>query len=78
MQIQVQLLCGSKQEINLTKIVHPGMTYNIEGMGMPHTEETPENRGDMIIEFDVQFPRFWTSSVPIQATTGAALRCSAK
>jgi len=69
-----QALCGTKvsvltidnttAELDLTnETVYPGMTRTIKGKGMT-ISKSPGSHGDLIVEFDVTFPR--TRLTPFQ------------
>lgn len=53
--IEVPTLDGRLLNIPINDIVHPNYKKTVPNEGMP-TSKNPSERGDMIIEFDIQFP----------------------
>jgi DnaJ homolog subfamily B member 13 len=53
--INVPTLDGRVLDLPITDIVKPGYTRIIPGEGMPFVND-PRKKGDLIIEFDIEFP----------------------
>lgn len=53
--IEVPTLDGRLLNIPINDIVHPKYKKSIPGEGMPHSKQ-PSNKGNLNIEFDIQFP----------------------
>jgi DnaJ-class molecular chaperone len=53
--LHVPTLDGKKIPISLTDIVKPGTVKRIQGQGLP-LPKAPGKRGDLLIEFSIQFP----------------------
>jgi len=54
--VEVPTLDGRKIEIPVNNVIHPGFTTRVVGEGMPKVED-PSSRGDLIIEFFIEFPK---------------------
>lgn len=54
-EVRVPLVEGGSMTYNITDIVKPGNSKRIVGRGLPLPKE-PGARGDLILEFDIQFP----------------------
>lgn len=63
--VEVPTLDGSKLAISCNEVIHPTLEKVIKGSGMPITgKQLPSGgpeRGDLIIKFDIQFPKHLTS-----------------
>jgi DnaJ family protein B protein 13 len=57
--IHVPTLDGRVLDLPITDVVRPGFTRTIPGEGMPLVDD-PKHRGDLIVEFDIEFPRYLT------------------
>jgi len=53
--LTVPTLDGRKVPLLITDIIKPGATRRIQGHGLPHQKQ-PTKRGDLVVEFDIQFP----------------------
>ena len=53
--ITVPTIDGRKIPVRLSEVIKPTSTRRIQGEGLPLPKQ-PTRRGDMIIEFDIQFP----------------------
>lgn len=53
----VQGLGGTRHTVNIKDIIHPGFTKRYPGEGLP-LPKTPSRRGDLIVTFDIEFPKF--------------------
>lgn len=58
--IHVPTLDGRVLDLPITDVVHPGFTRTIPGEGMPFVDEPGSRRGDLIVEFVIEFPRHLT------------------
>jgi len=54
--IEVPTLDGRLLNIPINDIIHPAFTKKVSGEGMPKVGDTTGARGDMVIEFFIQFP----------------------
>lgn len=52
----IQGLNGNRHTINIKDIIHPGFVQRCAGKGLP-LPKTPERYGDLIVTFDIQFPK---------------------
>jgi len=54
--VNVPTLAGRTVQLQMgDSVVHPGMIRRIHGEGLPYPKQ-PTKRGDLVVEFDVQFP----------------------
>ena len=53
----IQGLNGKRHDINIANIIHPGFVKRFVGEGLP-LPKPPAKRGDLVIEFDIEFPTF--------------------
>lgn len=53
--LNIPSLDGRTITLNLTDVVKPNTTRRIQGEGLPYPKQ-PNKRGDLIVEFDIQFP----------------------
>lgn len=54
--LTVPLLDGEKTVIKMEDVVYPGYQKIVAGQGMPKSKE-PGERGNLIVKFDVEFPK---------------------
>jgi len=54
--IEVQTLDNRRLRVKVEEIISPGYTKVVRGEGMP-LQKSPDSKGDLIINFDIQFPR---------------------
>jgi len=54
--ITIPTLDGQHKTLNIRNTLQPGDTRTIQGEGLP-LPKMPSRQGDMIIEFDIQFPK---------------------
>ena len=59
--VEIPTLSGRKVSLRLASIIKPTTMQKISGEGLPIPKQ-PGRRGDLIIEFDIQFPDHLTSS----------------
>jgi DnaJ-class molecular chaperone len=60
--IEVPNLTGTKSTLNLTeRVIKPNTIERIQGKGLPYPKE-PSRRGDLLVQFDIQFPDKLTKS----------------
>lgn len=59
--LQIPTIDERKIPLRLTEVIKPNSTKRIQGEGLP-LPKTPTKRGDLIIEFDVSFPKTLTQS----------------
>ncbi|XP_017245669.1 uncharacterized protein LOC108217346 [Daucus carota subsp. sativus] len=55
-RLSVPLLGGEKTMITMEDVIYPGYEKIVAGQGMPKAKE-PGERGDLIVKFEVEFPR---------------------
>ncbi len=55
--VQVLTLDGRTLPIAVNTIVQPGYTQTVAGEGMPNPRDPSGKRGDLVIEFDISFPK---------------------
>lgn len=53
--LNVPVLGGKTVTLKLTDVIKPNTTRRIQGEGLPFPKQ-PSKRGDLIVEFDIQFP----------------------
>lgn len=53
--VTVPTLDGRKQTLQLSDVTKPTATKRIAGEGLPYPKQ-PNKRGDLVVEFDIQFP----------------------
>ena len=53
--LNVPCLDGRKIPLHISDVIKPNSVRRIQGEGLPYSKQ-PSMRGDLIIEFDVQFP----------------------
>lgn len=53
--LQVPTIDGRKIPVRLTEVIKPKTSKRIQGEGLP-IPKAPNKRGDLIIDFDIQFP----------------------
>ncbi|KAK6180159.1 hypothetical protein SNE40_012357 [Patella caerulea] len=53
--INIPTLDGRRIPLNLSNVVKPKTIRRIQGEGLPHPKQNTK-RGDLIVEFDIQFP----------------------
>jgi DnaJ-class molecular chaperone len=58
--VEVPTLDGRKLAISCNEVVHPTSEKRVRGEGMPIASR-PTERGDLVIKFDIQFPKHLTS-----------------
>uniref|UniRef100_A0A1I7T236 DnaJ homolog subfamily B member 13 n=1 Tax=Caenorhabditis tropicalis TaxID=1561998 RepID=A0A1I7T236_9PELO len=58
-EIMVPTLDGADYRLQLNEIIKPGTTRRLTGRGLPNPK-SPSHRGDLIVEFDVEFPTHLT------------------
>lgn len=56
LQVDVPTLDNRTLRVNIRDLVHPAYTKIVHGEGMPKPK-SPSQRGDLIITFDVIYPR---------------------
>lgn len=56
--IHVPTLDGRVLDLPITDVVRPGFTRTIPGEGMPLVDDPVTGRGDLIVEFVIEFPRY--------------------
>ena len=54
-QLEIPTLTGRVITLPFTDIIKPGSTRRVQGEGLPYPKQ-PLQRGDLIVEFDIQFP----------------------
>lgn len=57
--LTVQTLDGRSLSVPVAGVVAPGSSQTVRGEGMP-ISRTPDKRGDLIVKFDITFPRSLT------------------
>jgi len=60
--IDVPTIDGRNVPLRLTEVIKPTTIKRIQGQGLPYPKQ-PTRRGDLIIEFDIQFPDRLSSNV---------------
>jgi len=61
--VDVPTLSGRTIQLKMgDSVVHPGMVRRIHGEGLPYPKQ-PTKRGDLVVEFDVQFPEQLSQNV---------------
>ncbi|KAK4530361.1 hypothetical protein CCYA_CCYA04G1218 [Cyanidiococcus yangmingshanensis] len=58
-EVEFKHLDGRRLRVKIPEIVHPGYEKRIGGLGMPNSKN-PNEKGDLIMRFQVQFPRTLT------------------
>ena len=53
--VTVSTIDGNTCNMKITDVIKPGMRQIVAGQGLP-LPKTPEQRGDLVVEFDVNFP----------------------
>ncbi|CAI4232888.1 unnamed protein product [Auanema sp. JU1783] len=53
---EIPLLGGGSNQLTINDVITPGSTRRITNKGLPNPK-SPSSRGDIIVEFDVVFPR---------------------
>jgi len=53
--LHIPTLAGRTVTLPLTDVIKPNSTKRIQGEGLPYPKQ-PSQRGDLIVEFDIQFP----------------------
>uniref|UniRef100_A0A8R1DLY9 DnaJ_C domain-containing protein n=1 Tax=Caenorhabditis japonica TaxID=281687 RepID=A0A8R1DLY9_CAEJA len=53
--LMIPTLDGTDYHLKLNEVVKPGTTRRLTGRGLPNPK-SPSHRGDLIVEFDVEFP----------------------
>ncbi|KAM8834455.1 dnaJ homolog subfamily B member 13-like [Synchiropus picturatus] len=71
--VEVETLDGRQINIPINDIVHPAYRKVVAGEGMPHFQD-PARRGDLILTFDIQFPK--SLSYERREQIRQALKCS--
>lgn len=59
--LQIPTIDGRRIPLRLTEVIKPNSVKRIQGEGLPQPKQ-PSRRGDLIIEFDVNFPSQLTQS----------------
>lgn len=57
--VHVPTIDGRKLSISCNEVIHPSLEKILKGEGMPVTN-SPETRGDLILKFDIIFPKHLT------------------
>lgn len=60
--LNIPVLNGKAVALKLTDVIKPNTTRRIQGEGLPFPKQ-PNKRGDLIVEFDIQFPDTLSKSV---------------
>ncbi|CAL2033092.1 hypothetical protein CAEBREN_24528 [Caenorhabditis brenneri] len=53
--LMIPTLDGVDHRLTLTEVIKPGTTRRLTGRGLPNPK-SPSHRGDLIVEFEVEFP----------------------
>lgn len=53
--VTVSSIDGKTCNMKITDVIKPGMRKTVAGQGLP-LPKNPEQRGDLVVEFDVNFP----------------------
>ena len=53
--VTVSTIDGNTCNMKITDVIKPGMRQIVAGQGLP-LPKNPEQRGDLVVEFDVNFP----------------------
>ncbi|MEQ2222161.1 hypothetical protein ILYODFUR_023182 [Ilyodon furcidens] len=53
--VTVSSIDGKMSHMKITDVIKPGMRKIVAGQGLP-LPKNPEQRGDLVVEFDVNFP----------------------
>ena len=58
-ELSLKLLDNSEYRKMIDAVTHPGASLLVDGRGMPKTKN-PKEFGNLIIEFDIEFPKSLT------------------
>ena len=65
LNIGVPTLSGEVQNLQLQEVVNPKTVHKLKGQGLPYPKD-PTRRGDMVVTFDIDFPRRLSKSAALQ------------